>query len=60
LEYHKKHKENEFIEWKIIRTLQSFNSENVKKILVNIIKTHKNKIIIEEAKRSIKRIENKI
>jgi IS1 family transposase len=60
LEYYKKHKDNEFIEWKIIRTLQSFNSENVKKILANIIRTHKNKIIIEEAKRSIKRIENKI
>jgi hypothetical protein len=60
LEYHKKHKGNEFMEWKIIRTLQSFNSENVKNILANIIKTHKNKIIIEKAKRSIKRIENKI
>jgi hypothetical protein len=32
----------------------------IKNILEKTIKTHKNKIIKEEAKRSIKRIENKI
>jgi hypothetical protein len=50
---------NEFIEWKIIRAFQSFNSIEMKTILEIIIKTHKNKIIIEEAKRSMERINNK-
>ena len=56
VEYYNKIRGNEFIEWKIIRAFQSFNSKEIKTILEKIIKTHKNKIIIEEAKRSIKRI----
>jgi hypothetical protein len=60
VEYYKKQKDNEFMEWKIIRAFQSFKSNEIKILLENIIKTHKNKIIIEEAKRSIKRIENNI
>jgi hypothetical protein len=60
LEYYNKHKGNEFIEWKIIRVFQSFNSDEIKTILENIMKTSKNKIIIEEVKRSIRRIENEI
>ena len=58
VEYYNKNRGNEFIEWKIIRAFQSFNSKEIKTILENIIKTHKNKIIKEEVKRSIKRIEN--
>jgi hypothetical protein len=60
LEYYNKNKDNEFMEWKIVRAFQSFNSIEIKEILKKIIKEHKNKVIIEEAKRSIKRIENKI
>jgi hypothetical protein len=60
VEYYNKNKSNEFIEWKIVRAFQSFNSIEIKEILDKIIGTHKNKVIIEEAKRSIKRIENKI
>jgi hypothetical protein len=60
VEYYYKHKSNEFIEWKIVRAFQSFNSVEIKAMLENIVRTHKNEIIKEEAKRSIKRIENKI
>jgi hypothetical protein len=60
VEYYQKNKANEFMEWKLVRAFQSFNSPETKEILENIIKTHKNKIIVEEAKRSIKRIGNKI
>jgi hypothetical protein len=59
LEYYNKSKGNEFIEWKIIRSFQSFESQKIRTLLENVIKTHKNKIIVEEAKRSIKRMENK-
>jgi hypothetical protein len=59
LEYYNKHKENEFIRWKITRAFQSFNSIEIKNILENIIKTDINKIIMEEANRSINRIENR-
>ena len=60
LEYYNKHKDNEFIRWKITRAFQSFNSKEIKNLLENIIKTDHNKIIIEEAKRSINRIENRV
>jgi HEAT repeat protein len=60
LEYYNKHKDNEFITWKIIRAFQSFNSKEVKDILENLIRTDNNKIITEEAKRSINRIENRV
>jgi hypothetical protein len=50
VEYYNKNRGNEFIEWKIIRAFQSFNSKEIKRILENIIKTHKNKIIKEEVK----------
>ena len=60
LDYYYKHKDNEFIRWKIVRAFQSFNSNEIKNILENIIKTDKNKIITEEAKRSINRIENRV
>ena len=81
LEYYAKHKNDEFIQWKIIRAFQSFNSEEMIKILKDIIKRHKNKVsaiktadtntiddiemssiskvIAEEAKRSLNRIENR-
>jgi hypothetical protein len=55
LEYYKKHKDNEFIEWKIVRAFQSFISNEIKNILEKIITIHKNETIKEEAKRSIKR-----
>jgi hypothetical protein len=58
-EYYKNNTGNEFIEWKIIRAFQLSNSKEIKTILENIIKTHRNKIIIEEAKRSIERMENR-
>jgi hypothetical protein len=60
VEYYQKNKSSEFIEWKLIRAFQSFNSLEIRYILDNIIKTHKNKIIVEEAKRSMRRIRNKI
>ena len=60
LEYYKKHKDNEFVRWKIIRAFQSFNSNEVKNILENSVKTETNKVITEEAKRSINRIENRV
>ena len=60
LEYYNKHKDNEFIRWKITRAFQSFNSNKIKNILENLVKTETNKIIIEEAKRSINRIENRV
>jgi hypothetical protein len=51
---------NEFLEWKLVRAFQSFNSIEVKVILKNVIANHKNKVIVEEAKRSIKRIEGRV
>jgi hypothetical protein len=54
----KKNNGNKFIEWKIIRAFQSFNSIEIISILENVIKTHKNKIIVEEAKRSMNRIKS--
>ena len=60
LEYYKKHKDNEFIRWKIIRAFQSFNSKEIKNILENLIKTENNRNIVEEAKRSINRIQNRV
>jgi hypothetical protein len=56
IDYYTKNKGNEFIEWKLIRAFQAFNSEKVKALLQETIKLHTNKIIIEEAKRSMKRI----
>jgi ABC-type branched-subunit amino acid transport system ATPase component len=50
---------NEFIEWKTIRAFQSFKSTEIITILENVIVAHKNKIIVEEAKRSMNRIENR-
>jgi hypothetical protein len=55
LEYYNKHKDNEFMKWKIIRAFRSFKSDEMKNILKDIIKTHKNKIIIEEAKNSLQK-----
>ena len=60
LDYYEKHKDNEFIRWKIVRAFQSFNSREIKNILRNLIKIESNKIIAEEAKRSINRIENRV
>ena len=67
LDYYNKHKDNEFIQWKIIRAFQSFNSAEILKILNNTVREYvkeykdeyKNGIIAEEAKRSINRIENR-
>jgi hypothetical protein len=59
LEYYNKHITNEFLQWKIIRAFQSFNSKEINKILKNIVEKHKNKIIVEEAKRSMNRIESR-
>ena len=58
--YFHKNRGKEFLEWKLVRAFQSFPSIEIKKILKNVIRTHKNKVIIEEAKRSIKRIESRI
>ena len=60
LDYYNKHKNNEFIQWKIIRAFQSFNSMEIMKILKTTVKNHQNKVIVEEAKRSINRIESRI
>jgi hypothetical protein len=60
IKYYWKNKENEFLEWKLVRAFQSFNSKEVKTLLEIIIKEHKNKIIRTEAERSINRIENRI
>jgi hypothetical protein len=60
LEYYKKHKNTEFIRWKITRAFQSFISNEIVGLLEKIIKTDNNKIIIEEAKRSKNRIENRV
>jgi HEAT repeat protein len=60
LKYYYKHKDNEFIRWKLIRAFQSFNSKEIKNILENAIEADKNKIIIEEAKRSINRIGSRV
>ena len=60
LEYYKKHKDNEFIRWKIVRAFQSFNSKEIRNVLENLIKTESNNIILEEVKRSINRIDNKV
>ena len=59
LDYYNKHITNEFLQWKIIRAFQSFNSKEINKILKNIVEKHKNKIIVEEAKRSMNRIESR-
>jgi hypothetical protein len=59
IEYYRNHKNNEFLEWKIIRAFQSFKSNEIKSILNEIIKSYKNKTIHEEAKRSLKRIAGK-
>jgi hypothetical protein len=56
LDYFHRNRGNEFLEWKLVRAFQSFNSTEIKAILNNVIAGHKNKIIVEEAKRSIKRI----
>ena len=60
LEYYQKHKDNEFIRWKITRAFQSFNSKEIKNILDDLIKTDNNRVIVEEAKRSINRIGNRV
>ena len=60
LKYYNKHKDNEFVRWKIVRAFQSFNSKEIKNILENLIKTENNKIILEEVRRSINRIENRV
>lgn len=60
LAYYAKHKDNEFIRWKIVRAFQSFHSTEIREILGNIIRTDHNQVIAEEAKRSIDRIENRI
>jgi hypothetical protein len=54
-----KNKENEFMVWKVIRAFQSFNSKDVMDILNDTVKICKNYVIIAEAKRSIKRIEER-
>jgi HEAT repeat protein len=56
IKYYEKHRGNEFAEWKIIRAFQSFKSTEVGNILTEVVKTHKNKVIREEAKRSLDRI----
>jgi hypothetical protein len=47
---------DEFLKWKLIRTFQSFNGEKLESILDEIIRTSQNRIFIEEAKRSLERI----
>ncbi len=47
LAFFDKNIEDEFIIWKITRSLQSFKSDRVKNMLKEIIKKQKNKIIIE-------------
>jgi hypothetical protein len=59
IDYFHKNRGNEFPEWKLVRAFQSFNSREIKTLLKNVIKEHKNKIIVEEAKRSIQRIETR-
>jgi hypothetical protein len=60
LDYFHQNRGNEFLEWKLVRAFQSFNSIEIKTILKDIIANHKNKVIAEEAKRSIKRIEDRV
>jgi hypothetical protein len=59
LDYYNKHKDNEFIRWKIIRAFQSFNSKEIRKILEETIRKDSNKVIVEEAKRSKNRMETR-
>lgn len=59
LKYYDKHNDDEFIRWKLVRAFQSFHSDEIKKLLENIMRTEKNEIIIEEAKRSLNRIESR-
>ena len=59
IEYYNANRGNEFIEWKLIRAFQSFNSIEIKTILNNVIKANKNEILVIEARRSINRIENR-
>jgi hypothetical protein len=54
-----KNQNDEFLEWKIIRAFQSFNSPEVKTILEKTRRTGRNKILAEEAKRSLMRIEGR-
>ena len=58
LDYYYKHHDNEFIQWKLIRAFQSFNSPEIITILKQTIKENKNAIMAEEAKRSLNRIES--
>lgn len=56
VEFYHKNREDEFLEWKIVRAFQSCVSEDAKTILKNIIETRSNKVIVEEAKRSLNRM----
>ena len=59
LDYYKKHRDNEFVQWKTVRAFQSFNSPEIVQLLKKTIKESKNRVIAEEAKRSINRIEKR-
>ena len=60
VDYFSRNRGNEFLEWKLVRAFQSFNSMKIKTLLENVIKEHKSKIMVTEAKRSINRIENRM
>jgi len=51
-----KNAENELVTWKVIRALESFPCPEVEDILKKIIKSSKNKLLIQEAKRSLKQL----
>ena len=54
--YFNKNRGNDFIVWKLVRAFQSFASAEVKAVLEEIIETHKNEVIAQEAKRSLRRM----
>ena len=60
VDFFNKNRGNEFLEWKLVRAFQSFNSMEIKTMLEEMVKEHKNKVIVTEAKRSLSRMENRI
>lgn len=55
-----RYSENRLITWKCVTCLSSFKKEESFNILKQILRKHKNDIIIEEAKRSIRLIESNL
>lgn len=60
LDYYRAHRDNEFIQWKIVRAFQAFNSAEISELLKDIAQNHRHKVLAEEAKRSIARIESRL